>query len=322
MKRNIVIGILLFVAFISLENTKLQVLEALILLSILIFTPMLMLLVDKRKRDGSKLRLAKCIDVLYPIAAFCAALTFITDVYVFAVVWLLFTGLVAVYGSSRLIERGWKPLAESAIDSSFIYLFLGGFWFFAAAAHIPIMNFSYQLILLTAIHFHYSALIIPAITGFLGRKALRYRKLYSFVALSIMLSPLLIALGIAYSTVIEFIAVLAYLLAFFVYGFLVLTVPFTRKIAKMLVSFSAIVLLCTLTFSLIYAYGRVSSTLTLSINQMIWIHGVVNALGVVLPALVGWLIESTAPVTISYGLPMSRIVGDAVVGSAFYRVRT
>lgn len=59
-------------------------------------------------------------------------LAFVTNHYFFALLWFAYTGIVALFGVSRLLERGWKPIEETAIDSAFIYLFLGGFWFFAS----------------------------------------------------------------------------------------------------------------------------------------------------------------------------------------------
>ena len=54
---------------------------------------------------------------------FDADAAFVTNHYLFALVWFVYTGIVALFGVSRLLERGWKPLEEIAIDSAFIYLF-------------------------------------------------------------------------------------------------------------------------------------------------------------------------------------------------------
>ena len=49
-------------------------------------------------------------------------LAFVTNQYIFAIIWFVYT-IVALFGINRLLERGWKPLEETAIDSAFIYLF-------------------------------------------------------------------------------------------------------------------------------------------------------------------------------------------------------
>lgn len=96
----------------------------------------------------------------------CAMLAFVTNYNVFALVWFVYTGIVALFGVSRLLERGWKPLEEIAIDSAFIYLFLGGFWFFASVAKLSIMHFSSDIVLLTATAFSLFGVSIAIISWF------------------------------------------------------------------------------------------------------------------------------------------------------------
>jgi hypothetical protein len=297
---------------------ELHVVEALVLLSVLLFVPIVLSLLDKSRRDGAVLPLAKWVLRLYPYGAVSAALAFWTDMAVFGAIWFLYTGIVALFGLSRLLERGRKPLAEWSIDSGLLYLGLGGFWFFAYAADIQVMYFTKLTVLLTAVHFHYSAFILPILAGFLGRKRSGAQKGYAVVMVVMMISPMTIAVGITYSRIIEFLAVLVYMAALYVYGFFVLRTNFQEKWAKILVSFSAMTLLVTISFSLIYAYGRVRESVTFTIDEMIFIHGAVNALGVVLPALLGWMMEGSAPTAHSfYGKPMSRVFGTPVIGAGF-----
>lgn len=198
-----------------------------------------------------------------------------------------------------------------------MYLAGGGFWFLAASLHWRIMDFSDVLIMLTAVHFHYSSFIIPILAGLLGRKITVGRKLYLTSTVIIMLAPAGIALGIAFSTALEFILVAAYLAALYGYGLLVFKASFTRREAKYLISFSALVLMVTILFSLIYAAGRAMGFGSLSINRMIWIHGLMNAVGVALPSLAGWLLEGNFPKESYYGKPVSSITGGRHIGRHF-----
>ena len=50
---------------------------------------------------------------------------------------------------------------------------------------------------------------------------------------------------------------------------------------------SSSTLMVTIMFSLIYSYGNFKQVMTITIAQMVWIHGVVNGIGVALPAFVG-----------------------------------
>lgn len=52
---------------------------------------------------------------------------------------------------------------------------------------------------------------------------------------------------------------------------------------------------------------------------MIWIHGLVNAFGVIIPALTGWRLESPEPdCERRQGEMMSNIYGSWRIGADFY----
>ncbi|MGG0724836.1 YndJ family protein [Bacillus mycoides] len=319
--KNILFGLVCYIIFLIYEWPNINPVEAIILLSILLFIPMSFCIIDKETRNGTYLLFYKFVSFLYPIAAISAMLAFVTNHYFFALLWFAYTGIVALFGISRLLERGWKPLEEAAIDSAFIYLFLGGFWFFASVAKFPIMHFSSDIVLLTAAHFHYSAFLLPLSAGLLGRKRERGSKLYDAIMFIIVISPMTVAIGITYLRVFEFFAVFVYLFAIYGYGVYVWRTKFNAISTKILLTLSSSTLMVTIMFSLIYSYGNFKQVMTITIAQMVWIHGVVNGIGVALPAFVGWMIEKSAPNYKYYGKPMSRLRGNATVGEAFLHNR-
>lgn len=77
-----------------------------------------------------------------------------------ATVYLLFTIVIALYGLSRFFNRGFSKIEEFSIDAGLIYIALGGAWFFAYITGID-TGFSPLITWLTAIHFHYSAFLLP-----------------------------------------------------------------------------------------------------------------------------------------------------------------
>ncbi|CAH2465468.1 MULTISPECIES: YndJ family protein [Bacillus cereus group] len=319
--KNILFGLVCYIIFLIYEWSNVNPVEAIILLSILLFIPMSFCIIDKETRNGTYLLFYKFVSFLYPIAAISAMLAFVTNHYFFALLWFAYTGIVALFGISRLLERGWKPLEEAAIDSAFIYLFLGGFWFFASVAKFPIMHFSSDIVLLTAAHFHYSAFLLPLSAGLLGRKRERGSKLYDAIMFIIVISPMTVAIGITYSRVFEFFAVFIYLCSIYGYGVYVWRTKFNAISAKILLTLSSSTLMVTIMFSLIYSYGNFKQVMTITIAQMVWIHGVVNGIGVALPAFLGWMIEKSTPNYKYYGKPMSRLRGNATVGEAFLHNR-
>lgn len=74
-------------------------------------------------------------------------------------------GMAFLYNDSGFIwfhpfaEKRAHPLHELMIDGACMYIALGGLWFWLYIADIQVMTFSPMIVLLTAIHFHYSAFL-------------------------------------------------------------------------------------------------------------------------------------------------------------------
>ncbi len=317
MKRNGIVSALCFIGFIAAEAPDISVAEALVLLSILFFVPGIFPFVFRQ----SQLRAAQFIEYgliqCYPAAAFFAVLALVTEIGGFALIWWMYTVFIALYAILRLWETKIHRIEETSVLFGLIYLAGGGFWFFAYATHLQIMQFAPLIILLTAVHFHYSAFLIPIFNGLLGRTIRKHRKLYNWITWVILLSPLLIALGITYSKTLDVIAVSIYMAAIYLHAFLVFTAAFRTKTGAYLIRLSSAVLMITIAFSMIYSFGVFRQEVTLTINQMIWIHGFVNAFGVILPALIGWRIEDPKPFDAGRIKTFSHIFGKRKIGKDF-----
>lgn len=312
MTRNNWIGFSLFVAFLLIERQRVLAVEAFVLFSILVLIPLSFDFIEQRERSGQQFLIGQILEWTYPIAATSALFAFVFNHVVFAGVWWGFTGLVAILGMRRILERGWRPIGATSMDIGLLYLFLGGFWFFAYTAEWEVAGFSGIIVLLTAIHFHYSAYFLPIFVGLLNRKVQD-----GPMTLIIIISPMTVAIGITYSTTIELMAVSVYLLALMTYGYRIWTISFVEKSAKWLLRVSASFLLLTITFSLLYAFGTFRGKVILNISEMIWIHGAVNAFIVVLLGIVGWRLEFPRLEEDFYGKPISKIKGSFVVGREF-----
>lgn len=314
MRRYNWLGLIIFLIFLSIEWSHIHPVEAFVLFSILCLIPLSFDFVGKVGRSGKKFWLAKMVELTYPFAAASAMFAFLLDNVCFAAIWFLYTGLVALLGLRRLLERGLKPIGETSIDFGLLYLCLGGFWFFAYVAEWVIMGFSDLIVLLTAIHFHYSAYFLPIFVGLLNRREIDWP-----MTIIIMISPITVAIGITYSTTFELVAVILYFLALLRYVFLVWTTSFEKKSAKRFLVVSATVLLMTITFSLLYAIGTFLGRVILSIEEMIWIHGAVNAVAVILLGLIGWRLESPNLNGNYYSKPMSKVRGSFMIGGGFLK---
>lgn len=316
-RANGITGWILFIGFLVCTYQNVFIAETLVLASILLFVPVVLKLSSHSYRNGKEPFLKKAVFGFYPLASAFATLAILLDSVFFASGWFLYTGLLALYGLQRLAQRGLFNIEETSIDAGFMYLVLGGFWFAAYVGDFEIMDFGPLILLLTAVHFHYSAFLLPVFNGLLGRRLTAYRRIYACETLILLLSPLMIAVGISFSREFEFISVILYMGSLYGYGFLVAKTAFTRRIAKRLIGFSAFVLLLTIFFSLIYSFGVLRQQATFTIEDMIWIRGLVNAAGVIVPALVGWSLEKANPAYSFYGLPFSEIKGSCKIGERF-----
>ncbi|MFJ7666344.1 YndJ family protein [Lysinibacillus sp. NPDC097195] len=143
-----------------------------------------------------------------------------------AIVYVLYTAFIALQGVIRFLQRGFTNIAEIAIDIGLVYLLIGGLWFFAYIAGID-TGFSPLLTWLTAIHFHYSACLLPISVGLLGR--LHDSKWYPAVVIILLTGPLLVAIGITFSTIIEILSVMLYIVAIYTLLLLSLKTNFPKK---------------------------------------------------------------------------------------------
>lgn len=229
----------------------------------------------------------------------------------FAAIYLLFTFVIALYGLGRFLMSGFTHIEEFSINLAMIYLGLGGIWFFASTANID-TGFTPMLTWLTAIHFHYSAFLLPVFVGFLGRV---YKpRSYSLIASIILLAPMIVALGITFSTVIELLSVIAYM--FGIYGLIHVScrAPFSRSLQKGLVCLSFAALGITILFSLLYASGNLFGSHSISIDFMLRFHGIVNAIVFALTGIIGWSLSIPSAKIIKWTFPISKIRGKRVIG--------
>ncbi len=226
--------------------------------------------------------------------------SFLADVY------LVFTVIIACYGLSRFIDRGFTNIEEFAIDSGLVYLALGGGWYFAYVAGID-TGFTPLITWLTGIHFHYSAFLLPIFVGFLGR--LYKNKFYRFICLVIIVSPMVVAIGITFSRWIELFSVILYI--FGIYGLLYLTwkTPFVSRIQKWFVRVSFAALGLTIVFSLFYALGNGFGIVSVSIDFMLRFHGLLNCVLFAMIGLIGWSLSVPKTTFSPRTFPVSKIRG-------------
>jgi len=208
--------------------------------------------------------------------------------------WLLVTGLFALCGLTRLFTRGLGPIQELAIDAGLLYLPVGGVWLVASRLGIPFLGFSEPWVMLTAAHFHYAGLAAPVIAGAVGRALHRalhapasslgrgWLRAYVVAAAGVMAGPPLVAAGIALWPVVEVVsaAVLSLALLLLTAVALRAVVPRMRpRRAGALLAVAVSSLLLSMSCACAYAVGAFLQIDILLLPTMVWVHGLVNAIG-------------------------------------------
>ncbi|WP_409297902.1 YndJ family protein [Peribacillus sp. SCS-26] len=223
-----------------------------------------------------------------------------------AAVYLVFTLTVAMSGLRRFLNRGFVNLAEFSIDLGMMYLFIGGLWFFVYTARIE-TGFSPLITWLTAIHFHYSAFLLPVSLGLFGR--LHDSKLYRGIVPLILAGPMLVAIGITFWPILELLSVLVYIFALYSLIILAYRTKFAARLQGVFIRLSYSAVGVTILFSMLYAAGGSLGGYKVSIDFMLAFHGFVNCVCFGLFGVLGWSIAVPPARLVNWSFPVSRVRG-------------
>ncbi len=211
-----------------------------------------------------------------------------------ALPWFAVTLLVAAAGGLDLRRYGWRLDSRTALIAAQLYLPVGGGWAVISRAGLRPQDFSHEIVLLTAVHFHYAGFVLPVLAGLAsGGQQLGSRVplfVDRIVLAAIIAGVPLVGVGISLSPYIEVAA--AMLLSV---GCVLLAVrQFQSAIATRtpttvaLLGISSLALLSAMGLAAVYAAGEFSGQQLLSIPTMIRSHGLANAIGFATCGLAGW----------------------------------
>lgn len=280
-------------------------LEILLLLALFVITPLAIPLVLPLNGDRLLYQLTSLVLFLQPFAALLGAASFLFSMgplaAALAVVWFLFTGLLALIGLLRLFQAYRRSLADVCLAAAFLYLPIGGIWMMLARLGLQPLGFSVYTDTLTAIHFHFIPLAALIITGLTGQTIqathrLVFRTAYRIAALGTLLNPILVAVGMTIAQVTnwqllntigaDLLALSLILIALLGLRFVVPATISAEVKVFLVLSYTAVFF--TMLFAAAYALGVATGAWTITIPQMILIHGFENALIFGLCGLLGW----------------------------------
>lgn len=204
--------------------------------------------------------------------------------------WLAVTGLLGLAALARTRRRGSLTLPETAIDAAFAYVSVGAVALLLAHLDLTFW-FDRVIIRLTAVHFHYAGFVLPVTAGLTGRHlGGRSRGLRAVVGV-ILAGPALIAVGIAFSPLVEFVSVSVFTVAVAAFGVTVVrrVAPTCPRPQGVLLGVSAVALPASMALALGYGVSTFTGrSLGLTVSTMVALHGSLNAFGFGLCAMVGW----------------------------------
>jgi len=256
---------------------------------------------------------------LLPIGAFALAGSFVlppgTVSGLLALPWGLVTLCMAALGI-HFAGRA-ANLSDLSRAIGFLYILTGGIGLVAHQLGFPLLGFQGQIMLFTAAHFHYAGFVAPVLFGFLHECMEKKRLSGTVVALG-GISPLLVALGIAYSPILEWLSVLVYSLTLILYSLLVFAcvIPRATLWTKWFHLLSSGVIWVTMALAVTYGFGEWSGQHFLSLSAMILFHGWGNAVLFCFLGVLAW--HATLMDQATAGIPFSRIQGRGTIGANIF----
>lgn len=310
-KGSALAGALVWLGLIMIPPSDLfrvELIEKLLLLALLVIVPLGLLLIASPKRNERHAVPFRAAVFAQPFGASMAVCSFLLPqggrAALLASGWAVVTALIALSGLARFLSREAIKVEEFCIDAGLIYVSVGGVWLVISRLGYQPLGFGDTIVLLTAVHFHYTGFAAPILAGLAGRRALErreasalMRRVFQAASFGIIAGTPLVAAGIALSAPLLGLAgalVVStglWLLAALVLIWIVPSLrPRPAQILLIVSSFSstiAMVLACA------YAYSIVSKRLIINIPHMAMSHGTMNALGFSLCGLLAWYLAET-----------------------------
>ncbi len=210
--------------------------------------------------------------------------------------WLLFCGVIALAGAWMLFKEKNKSLVIWAVNVGRIDLAIAGSWLVVSRLGMRPLGIQEPIVLLTAVHFHYTGFATALLAGTLLTHAGLNSSRLSFLKVVIVLvifTPFVVAVGFVCSATLKMAA--AVVLSASVAVLAGLQFWFSRtvssKLGRIYIWLSASCVFVGMALATIYATGDWLRQDWLLIPRMASTHGVLNGLGFSLLGLLGWLMQ-------------------------------
>jgi hypothetical protein len=280
----------------------LGIIELIFLLAPLVIVPLGLRLVDATRESGFAESLLRWARLIQPFAAALAVASFCPSPGVLAASlaagWLVVCGAIGICGVFRLWRDRATSVQQICSSVGLLYLPIGGVGLVASRLGMGLMGFKEPIVLLTAVHFHYSGFAAPLLVGATGRVlnpiSGMKRGILRFASWGVIVAPAFVALGFVVSPSLKILS--SFLLAASLMGLSALTLEalplIAPKMARGLLTLSAISVPAAMMLVCIYAVGDFTGHELITIPQMAVSHGILNSLGFALCGLIAWTLAA------------------------------
>jgi hypothetical protein len=238
--------------------------------------------------DAKPLALARR---LHPAAAILVGVSFALSkgpvAGALALPWLALNGLVALGALVGLKDAFRGGVSTLLLRAAMAFPVVGGIHLVSSRLGHPLAGFPEPIVLLTAIHFHYTAFAAPILASLAGRT------LGKLAGLGLVGGTPLLAAGFLFSPDLKAAAV----------GVLVVSVigvalaqfaalpRLGSRAARIALGLSSLSVIAGMILAAVYEHGFYTGRSWLSIPQMAWSHGLLNGIGFSTGGLLAWKME-------------------------------
>ena len=292
-------GAAVWAALATLAGTgraRFGIIELLFLFAVLVIVPLGLELITRLTGTRAHVDAARILQIPATLAVVVAFwLPPGRTAAILSTLWLLQCALLAL---RRFLE--WRHEEHTAVSPilnlAHFDLLLGAAWLVLSRAGLRPMGFQEPIILLTAVHFHYSGFATALIASTTLREfATRNLRMPGLTALLwlIVLLPFVLAAGFVFSPALRFVAAISLsacvtalaLVSWWMAG------NCQSRPARIYLRIAACAALGAFSFAGIYAVSEYFHEEWITIPGMANSHGLLNGLGFVLLTLLAWLME-------------------------------
>lgn len=267
--------------------------ELMVCLAVCLVVPLGLGLISPARPDPA----FRLLRIAHPVAALLVVISFCLEkgplAAGLAAPWLLLTLLGALSGTSRVLRSRFRDPAELCFGAGLALLPVGAVHLLLSRLGATVMDFREPIILLTAIHFHYTAFAAPVLAGMAIQRFPQHGRLLRPASLGLLTGTPLLAAGFVFSPLLRYVAVLL-LCASLLTLALVQMANLTRLdavrdgLSRTLLALSAVGLACGMLLAAVFGSGEYAGHARIGIPRMALLHGVSNGILFCLLGLLGW----------------------------------